>query len=96
MQFHSNATTNRQQRRFNIMGDYKVALPLLQQAYEIAPHENGVDFELGFTHNALKNYREAAVVLQAAIQHDPQNYIHYRELGYSCLHAGKLELAEQC
>ncbi|MDZ4745690.1 MAG: hypothetical protein SGJ05_06775 [bacterium] len=73
------------------------ALRYLEKAYSLEPKYKGLEVELGYSYNCLEHYAKAAVILQAAYETDQTNAYINKELIYSQLKAGQLDLgAESC
>lgn len=79
---------------YNAAGASNLALKPLLKAYEMQPHLDGLEFELAFAYNALKQFKQAVEILESAIENDPNNFLFYRELGFSFLSLGQIEKAE--
>lgn len=80
---------------FNHVGASKQALKPLLRAYELKPHLKGLEFELSFAYNALKQFEEAILILEKAIDNNANDYYFYRELGFSYKNLGKIDKAEK-
>ncbi|PZW37630.1 tetratricopeptide repeat protein [Mesonia algae] len=72
----------------------KALVPLLK-AYKIEPHLKGLEFELSFAYNALKEFNKAIEILEKAIENNPNDYQFYRELGYSYMNLEQIDEAEK-
>ena len=59
------------------------------------PHFDGLEFELAFAYNHLRQFEKAIPILEKAIENNPKNYYFFRELGYSYLGLDKMENAEK-
>ncbi len=79
---------------YNHVGASHLALNPLLKAYSMEPHFNGLEFELAYAYNALKQFDEAIIILEKAIQNNPNNFYFYRELGYALKYTGKIEIAD--
>lgn len=81
--------------KLNRVGGSETALNYLEKAYIIEPHLVGLEFELAFAYNALKQFDKAIPVLENAIKNDSNNFLFYKELGYSHKFSGKVDEAEK-
>lgn len=79
----------------NAVGGSQTALKYLEKAYTLEPHLDGLEFELAFAYNALKQFDKAVPVLENAIKNDSTNYLFYKELGYSYKFLGQVDKAEK-
>ncbi len=76
-------------KHLNSAGGIQQALEYLESAYKTEPHANGLEFELTYAYNELKQYDKAIKVLNGAITNDPANALLYRELGFAYSHVNK-------
>ena len=79
---------------YNHVGASHLALAPLLEAYKKEPHHKGLEFELSYAYNALKQFDEAIIVLEKAIDNDSSNFYFYRELGYAYKNLNKISKAE--
>lgn len=79
---------------FNDVGASDLALTPLLTLYKTEPHYKGLEFELAFAYNALAKFTDAVTILNGAISHNPNEYMFYRELGYSYTQLKKTDEAE--
>ena len=79
---------------YNAVGASNLALKPLLKSYEIEPHLNGLEFELAYAYNALGQYEKAIPILDNAIKNDKENFLFYRELGFSYKNVEQIEKAE--
>ncbi|MDC3388908.1 hypothetical protein OAX11_05305 [Flavobacteriaceae bacterium] len=79
----------------NAVGGSQTALSYLEKAYTLEPHLEGLEFELAFAYNALKQHDKAIPVLENAIKNNSNNYLFYKELGYSYKFLGQIDNAEK-
>jgi tetratricopeptide (TPR) repeat protein len=70
---------------YNDLNESELALPYLNKANTIKPHEPNIEFELAFAYNVLSDYDNAIKVLETAIPNKPDNMVFYKELGYAYL-----------
>ncbi len=70
-------------KHLNSVGGAQKALGYLESAYKTEPHATGLEFELTYSYNELKQYDKAITILNAAIANAPTNPMFYRELGYA-------------
>jgi tetratricopeptide (TPR) repeat protein len=70
-------------RHLNSAGAAAKAVTYLEEAYKTEPHAAGVEFELSYAYNVLKQYDKAIEVLNAAIKNAPDNQVFYSELAFS-------------
>jgi tetratricopeptide (TPR) repeat protein len=75
------------------MGEPEKALPLLQRAYELRPHDVATAINLAGAYVLLGRYREAVPVLEEALAHEPENEMVWINLGAAYL--GNRALAEE-
>lgn len=80
---------------YNHIGACDMAIPLLEKAYEKAPHVHGVEFELSYAYNATGKYNEAIELLKLALKNNPEYGLFYRELGYAYIKTDNLKEAEK-
>ncbi len=80
---------------YNHVGANNLALNPLKKAYVLDPHYAGLEFELAYAYNALHDFNQAILILQEAIKNDPNNFLFYRELGFSLKNIGQNENAEK-
>jgi len=80
---------------YNHVGSSNLALKPLLKAYDIEPHYDGLEFELSYAYNALKQFEKAIPILEKAIKNNPKNFYFYRELGYSYKNLNKIKKAEK-
>jgi len=78
-------------KHYNSAGAAQKALEYLESAYQTEPHASGLEFELPYAYNELKQYDKAIAVLSDAIKNKPDNEMFYRELGYSYMNKGDLD-----
>ncbi len=64
------------------------ALPILEKVYKQSPHAPGVEFELTYAYNALKQYDNAIRVLNKAIENNLNDIMLLRELGFAYMGKG--------
>jgi tetratricopeptide (TPR) repeat protein len=77
-------------RNYNSAGAPRKALEYLESAYRTDPHADGLEFELTYAYNELREFDKSIAVLNDAIKNKPDNVMFYRELGYSYM--GKSDL----
>lgn len=80
---------------YNHAGASKLALQPLLKAYKIQPHFKGLEFELSYAYNALKEFKKAIPILERAIENNPKDFYFYRELGFSYVNLSRIESAEK-
>lgn len=80
---------------YNHVGASQIALTFLERAYRYDKHKSGLEFELAYAYNATKQHKMATAVLQEAIAHNPEDYLFYRELGYSLIRLNRINEAEE-
>ena len=79
---------------YNHNGDSEMALLFLEETYKRNPHLDGLEFELAYAYNALKQFEKAITILDGAIKNNPGNCLFYKELSYAQILLDKLEEAE--
>ena len=73
--------------------DFQTALRFLKQSYMLDPERPRLQFDLAFVYNATGNYSLAITLLKDEIKKAPEDYINYREIGYSYLQIKELDLS---
>jgi len=69
------------------------ALEYLEDAYKTEPHADGLEFELTYSYNELKQYDKAIAILNSAIANAPNNSMFYRELGFAYMRGNNFDEA---
>ncbi|MGB1309552.1 MAG: tetratricopeptide repeat protein [Oceanihabitans sp.] len=96
--YKSDAATPEYQKNIgnalNAVGGSQTALSYLEKAYAKEPHLEGLEFELAFAYNALKQFKKAVPVLKNAIKNNAEDFLFYKELGYSYKFLGEIDKAE--
>jgi tetratricopeptide (TPR) repeat protein len=73
------------------------ALDYLERAQKIDPKYKGLEVELAFSYNCLKQFDKAISILTGALQSDPENAYVNKELIYALIKSGQLDQAsERC
>lgn len=80
-------------KHLNAAGGITQALVYLEAAYKAQPHAAGLEFELTYSYNELKQYDKAIAVLNTAIANAPDNVLFYRELGFAYINKNDIDNA---
>lgn len=67
----------------NHVGRSDLAIPVLENAFQLAPDSSDIQFELSFAYNATRQFDKAVPILEKAISKDSNNVLFYKELAYS-------------
>jgi len=79
---------------YNHVGAPNLGLKFLEQAHKINSKYDGLAFELAFAYNATSQYKKALPFIQQAIKNEPDNYLLYRELGFTQINMNDIKAAE--
>ena len=79
----------------NHVGRSDLAVPVLENAYALAPDSSAIQFELSFAYNATEQYTKALQVLEKATTKDTMNVLLYKELAYSLTQFKRFSETEQ-
>ena len=77
------------------LGKLENAIRCLEKSWQIDPDRRSLAVKLGFAHNALGNYERALEVLMPAIERQPEDHWLHREIAFSYLQTGDLNLAKR-
>lgn len=70
-------------KHYNQAGATWKALEYLEPVYKSTPHAPGLEFEITFSYNEIKQYDKAIAILNDAIKYNPDNELFYKELAFS-------------
>jgi tetratricopeptide (TPR) repeat protein len=80
---------------YNGWNECEKALTFLEKAEKINSKFKGLQTELAFSHNYLKNYKKAEIALMKALADDPNDCYTLKELAYTYRHLNKLEASAE-
>lgn len=78
-------------KAYNGIKDYEMAVSILQEPYQTAPHTTGLEIELSHAYNELKRFDDAVKIAQGGLLNDAGNAVLYKELGNAQLSKGRLD-----
>lgn len=82
---------------YNGYDECSKGLTYLEKAYKINPKFKGLEVELAFSYNCLKQFDKAISILTSAIESNPTDAYFHKELIYAQIKLGKLDIAaESC
>lgn len=70
-------------RQEKINHNFNEAFRLLREAQQISPYDAGICLELARIYNMMGQHEEAIHILSQAYEHNPDNYIVLRDLGFT-------------
>lgn len=78
-------------RIYSKLGNHDKAVETFTKTIKQYPKESMVWYELSMCHNRRKNWNEAIVCLNKALEVDPENRLYPQTLGYTLARAGRIE-----
>ncbi len=79
----------------NHLGRSDLAIPFLENAYELSKDSSDLNFELSYAYNATKQFEKAYFILDKAVAIDTNNVLLLKELAYALTHLQRFSETEQ-